>query len=327
MRIWSTLIEEIIWWLSWLHIKRQLPEDLGGGGRETFELGEGERLELVLIRPRMMMWLQWGPPANPKRKDEEGKPARGAPPLIFWPIFLPIFFVLLSFSLSMMTEGADWLKYPDLLYLAAASWALGLLCCLPIYWLYEWERRHYRLVMTNLMAYVIKITPITREWHRSPSPLRLLEEVILDSTWSEGQNLLARILGGWLQELRGLGDAWMGTRVIGAADIIRGFPHVSALGKIFQQLNRSALDVHATREVAEKLSREMRYRGLASSATAGLRAVGDRSAYEDAIRQAQAIIEAWRKEHPSGEKLNLLDPRILGFTRWNLETGEPLTVT
>lgn len=328
---WNNLTEKVLYWITWTHIQKQLPEDLTGprgkrgGGKQTLQLGEGERLEVVLIPPPASIWLQRQPVSNPKRRNAEGKPVKGAPPLLYWVFILPVLAegILLSIWAIVSLFGNDMPVIPSFGWFVVA-FCLGLILFVPMYWMYEWNRRHYRLVVTTLMAYVISFRAITREYHRSPSPMELVEEVILDSTYSQQTGFLGRLFGGWLQEARDVGNLFMGSRVQEAADFMTFFPSVSALGEIFKAINSLAKTREATRKAALQMAQDLKLSGHAEEARGGLALSGRMSEVAAALQKADAVLNAWRQENPSGAMLNLVDPRILDFTRWDLNTGEPL---
>ncbi|MDP2874385.1 MAG: hypothetical protein Q8N84_03805 [bacterium] len=322
---WDFLTEDVMTRLDWFHLRSQLPEHLGGGGGQTVELGDGEGLQFVLNPSKVQMWLMRQPVSNPRRLTEDGKPAVGAPPLIAWIFILPLGIASVSFFLWSMINFF-WGLSSDLpiLELTGLSVTAGLLLFPLVYWIYDWNRRHYLLVVTNLVAYIVTFQALTREYHRSPSPLSLLEEVIVDSSWSKTTNFVTRAIGGWLNEKFGIGDAFMGTRVMGAADVLTAFPWITSIVEIFQFLNRAAKEHQQLRDIYHKMANELRVRAQATTQFAGLTKAGERTTAGDFVAQADSIIKAWRDAHPSKHRLNMVDPAILGYTRWDLQTGEEL---
>lgn len=331
---WGRLTEKVIWWLTWIHLRNQLPEDLKGpfgwhgGGKQTFDLGEGEKLELVLVPAPKSVWFSRPMVVNPDRRDDQGKPAQSfLPPLCFGLIIYPA----LAVAVTILGWFILWFfsRVPSSLapQVAITSAALGsLLLMAPTFWLYEFNRRNTRLVVTTLMGYILIIRALTRELHRSLSPLINIEETRVDSAWSESQNIVLRTAGGWIQELRDWGNIFFGTRVQRMGDLLKIFPSITALEEIVKTLNGDAKGYDDAKKMALKMAQEAIYKGHAAEALAGTTVAGGRSPLLDAMREAEAIMNAWRAEHPDpeGATINLTDPRIRGFTLWNLENGERL---
>lgn len=332
MKIFGKITERVIWWLTWLHLRRQLPEDMvgpfgwKGGGGQTIKMSNGEELQFVLIRPPISMWLLRQPVANPARERNIASPSHGLPSLMTWTLMLPIIAIaglLLVWAFLILFAESNLPGLPPWsLFRAVGICSLFLL--IPIYWGYEWNRRHYRLVVTSLMAYIITAKALTREFQLSRSPTKLIEETFVSSSGSEQPRFLGRLLGGWLHEFRDTGDLFMGTRVQAMADFLRFFPSISSIGEILHTIYGTAKGIDMSLQVAYRMHDEARLKGFAEEAGIPMAISGQTSAIERGIRQANAIIESWRAEHPGGKDLNLFDPRIIGFTLWNLETGERL---
>jgi len=330
---WSRLTEWVIAVFTWIHLSESLPKDYEapwpfrgyGGGREDQEMAEGEQLELVLIAPRSSIWLARQPAANPNRKDSEGKPAKGSPPLIAFVFILPLLLVaVVWFSWSLLwffNDGVPVFPPASFLVLVAIG---GLLLFVPVYWVCEFNRRNQKLVVTTLVAYRYVCKFGTRVMHRSPNPLVWIQEAEVSSAFSESPNALARAFGGWWNKLDGTGDLDFGTVFETAGEMLRRFVRVSILGEILKALNSEAKARKFSKELALKLSGSVVYNGSAEEAIAPVGMAGGRSAFGEALQKSEAILEQFRRDHPGGGVLNCADPRMIGYTLWDLETGDPL---
>lgn len=321
----ATLTPGVLTWLSRTFYRNQLPKYLGGGKGQDFPLAQGEDLQFVLVQSPIQMWFMRQPLVNPRRMDAEGNRAKGDPPLVAWIIILPLAFTVaacLCWYLHMCFVLKEAKSFPlDLLPLVAC---FSLLCFPLVYWVYEWNRLHFRLVVTLSTIYIVPVH-IPWEIHLSPTPVSEAREPIGDSTWSESPSWLARMVGGLLYEKLGISNAFISSRAIGAADLLVAFPWAYQVLKILIILRRQYLDTDADMAAFGKVSRETRLRAIAMGAGGKpMTIAGGPSESAQALVQAEKLEQVFAKRFAEGRWINFLDSALLGqdgkgWTRWNFQ--------